>query len=69
MPYVAGWANGDIDLLKQTASRVLDVARGVVHDAGLSPGSPRDAPVRGGPSATALSIETPDARTGPMSFG
>ena len=35
VPYVAGWAGGDVELLKGTASRVLTVSRGIVDDAGL----------------------------------
>ena len=35
VPYVAGWAGGDVELLKGTASRVLSVARGILDDAGL----------------------------------
>lgn len=35
VPYVAGWAGGDVELLKGTASRVLTVARGILDDAGL----------------------------------
>lgn len=36
VPYVAGWAGGDVGLLKTTASRVLVVARGIVYDAGFA---------------------------------
>ena len=35
VPYVAGWAGGDVELLKGTASRVLTVSRGILDDAGL----------------------------------
>ena len=35
VPYVAGWAGGDVELLKGTPSRVLTVSRGIVDDAGL----------------------------------
>ena len=35
IPYVAGWAGGDVELLKGTASRVVTVARGILDDAGL----------------------------------
>ena len=35
VPYVAGWAGGNVELLKGTASRVLTVSRGIVDDSGL----------------------------------
>ena len=35
VPYVAGWAGGDVELLKGTSSRVLTVARRILDDAGL----------------------------------
>jgi antirestriction protein ArdC len=36
VPYVAGWAGGDVDLLKGTATRVLAVSRAIVDDAGIA---------------------------------
>jgi hypothetical protein len=41
VPYVAGWAGGNTELLKDTASRVLAVSRGIVDDAGLGFEGPR----------------------------
>ena len=35
VPYVAGWAGGDVELLKGTASRVLTVSREILDDARL----------------------------------
>lgn len=37
VPYVAGWAGGDADLLRAAATRVLTIARGIVEDLGLIP--------------------------------
>ena len=36
VPYVAGWAGGDVELLKATAARVLAVSRKIVDEAGLA---------------------------------
>lgn len=36
VPYVAGWAGGDVELLKGTATRVLAVSRKIVEEAGLA---------------------------------
>jgi len=40
VPYVASWSDGDTNLLRDTATRVLHVARGITTDLGL--GSGRD---------------------------
>lgn len=40
VPYLAGWSGGDAELLKDTASRVLMVSRGIVDDAGLGSEGP-----------------------------
>lgn len=37
VPYVAGWAGGDAELVRASATRVLTAARGIVHDLGLDP--------------------------------
>lgn len=37
VPYVAGWAGGDADLLRVTAARVITTARGILTDAALMP--------------------------------
>lgn len=42
VPYVAGWAGGDVEVLKSTSTRVLAVSRKIVDEAGLA-AQPQDA--------------------------
>ena len=37
VPYVAGWSGGDPAVLKETATRVLSVARNIVDEADIDP--------------------------------
>lgn len=59
IPYVAGWANGDVDLLKRTATCVLTVSRGILSDAGLSPDRADAALKPASRSAFASGIDVP----------
>lgn len=44
VPYVAHWAAGDTALLRDTATRVLATARGILTDTGTMPADPTPTP-------------------------
>lgn len=69
VPYVAGWANGDVDLLKRTATCVLTVSRGVLSDAELSPQRADAALMPASRSAFGSSIDVPRSDRVPPFIG
>lgn len=48
VPYVAGWSDGNRDLLRESATRVLSTARAVIRDLGLAPDPRGTAPEAAG---------------------